>query len=149
MELELRTREGLEVRVHEGGGDDDPPTVGGLAVPYDDWTQEVYGFSERFAQGAFRRSLVEDDQRVIFNHNSDMVIGRRSAKTATLRETDRGVEYQAQPPKTSWAADLIVSIRRGDITGNSFGFYVENREDAEWEEKDGILWRTVLRARLV
>ena len=31
--------------------------------------------------------------------------------------------FEVTPPETSWAKDLIVSVKRGDLHQNSFGFY--------------------------
>lgn len=47
----------------------------------------------------------------------------------------------AVPPRTSWAADLLESMRRGDVNQMSFGFYV--RQDEWTEEPDFGLVRTL------
>jgi uncharacterized protein len=122
--------------------------IKGLGVPYGAWSDDLGGFREQFAPGAFRDSLARDDVRVLFNHRPDFVLGRRSAGTALFREDSAGVWYEADAPDAGWARDLLASIRRGDIRENSFQFWIERREDQKWEERDGIMWRTVLRARL-
>jgi len=49
-------------------------------------------------------------------------LGRVKSKTLTLEEDEKGLKYRVTPPDTTWAKDLMVSIKRGDITQNSFGF---------------------------
>jgi hypothetical protein len=54
----------------------------------------------------------------------------------TLTVDDIGLRYDIALPETTFAADLAVSLRRGDITGSSFAF--RTRED-KWstEKRDG------------
>jgi HK97 family phage prohead protease len=109
-------------------------------------------FREVIAPGAFRDSIAQDDIRVAFNHDANFIIGRTSAKTATVTETSTGLQYSAEPPDTSWARDLMTSIQRRDITGSSFQFEVAKDEDEEWDltpMRQGLLpLRTIKRAKL-
>lgn len=145
--IELRDGPALEMRVQKG--DDGYPTlISGYGIVFDQWSEDLGGFRERIMKGAFSVSIETDDIRSIFNHNSDHVLGRKSSGTLRLSEDSRGVHYEVDPPRTSWAQDLGVSIERGDIRENSFGFRCASREHQIWEEKDGILYRTVLQASL-
>lgn len=132
----------VEFRMDEEG------RIEGTGVPYSVWSEDLGGFRERFLPGALGQSVVTDDVRCIFNHDSNYVLGRKSSGTLTLREDEAGLHYSATPPETQWARDLQVSIRRGDIRENSFGFWVDGRDGEEWEERDGMYWRTVKRARI-
>ena len=145
--LEVRTggRGAGQLRAHTSS--DGGPRIGGLGIPTDQWSDDLGGFKERVASGAFRESIENDDIRAIFNHDSNFVLGRKSAGTLTLTEDQRGVVYEARAPDTTWARDLAQSIERGDIRENSFGFMVPAGGDS-WEERDGILWRTVTKAQL-
>jgi HK97 family phage prohead protease len=132
----------VEFRMDEEG------QIQGTGVPYGVWSEDLGGFRERFLPGALGQSVAADDVRCIFNHDSNYVLGRKSSGTLTLREDDNGLHYSATPPDTQWARDLQVSIRRGDIRENSFGFWVDGRDGEQWEERDGMYWRTVKRARI-
>jgi hypothetical protein len=79
-------------------------------------------FVERIAPGAFARSLAALDVRGLYNHRDDYVLGRKSAGTLRLAEDDKGLRYEIDAPDTSYARDLMESIRRGDVTGSSFSF---------------------------
>lgn len=117
---------GVEYRalnVGEVGSSDGRIT--GLAAPFDSPTMigdPSYGFRESFAPGAFTKTLAESDVVFLYNHNTDMPIARKSAGTLSLQQSERGLEYEAQPADTSYARDLAENIRAGNIQGNSFGF---------------------------
>lgn len=146
MELELRQISGLEVRA---GSDDGSVVIAGRGIPYGEWSEDLGGFRERLMPSTFRESIADDDIRALFNHNPDIVLGRKANGTLRLQEDERGVHYEVDVnPEDRDAMSAVARIQRGDITGNSFGFYIESRDDQEWEERDGMLWRTIRRARM-
>lgn len=146
MDLELRQIDGLEVRAEsEDGG----AVIAGRGIPYGEWSEDLGGFRERLLPNTFRESLADDDIRALFNHNADIVLGRKSNGTLRLSEGERGVSYEVDVNRDDAdAMSAVARIKRGDITGNSFGFWIESRDDQEWEERDGMMWRTIKRARL-
>jgi HK97 family phage prohead protease len=109
-------------------------------------------FREVIAPGAFKDSIATDDIRVAFNHDANFILGRTSAKTATVQEDGKGLKYTATPPDTTAGRDTVTSIKRGDITGSSFQFTIENDDDEDWDfeqTKKGMLpLRTIKRAKL-
>ena len=96
---------------------------------------ENLGFVERIAPGAFSNALRNSDPRALFNHNPDYVLGRKSAGTLKLKEDDKGLYIEIDPPDTTWANDIRKSIQRGDIAEMSFGFTV--KEDI-WDEGNQV-----------
>jgi len=136
MERRAWPVERLEIREVEGRR----PAIRGYAAVFGQLSLDLGGFRERIAPGAFERSVVDNDVRALWDHNSQYVLGRNRAGTLTLEEDERGLSIEAEPPATTWAADLLTSMRRGDINQMSFGFYV--RSD-EWVEEDGILVRVL------
>ena len=142
---ETRALPVAEVRVSQDA--EGRPVLEGYAVLWESWSEDLGGFRERFVRGAFSRSIEEDDVRVIWQHNPEYVFGRNTAGTAELEEDDRGLRYRVVAPDTQWARDALESIRRGDVTQNSFMFSVPQGGD-EWEIKDGMSYRTVREARL-
>ena len=121
--------------------------LGGLGIPFDVLSDDLGGFRERIAPGAFTDSIEHDDVRSLFNHSSDFVLGRKSAGTLRLSEDKRGISYEVDLPDTTWANDLAESIRRGDIRENSFAFFVGEGGDT-WVQTETGLERTVTRATL-
>lgn len=111
------------VRSELGGGDGN--TLYGYAAVYDTVTEHTNeGFAEAIAPGAFDDVLADPatDVRALFNHDMGHVLGRQSAGTLRLRSDAKGLRYEVDLPRTSFAADLKETIRRGDVTGASFGF---------------------------
>jgi HK97 family phage prohead protease len=102
-------------------------------------------FLERVAPGAFKRAIREDDVRALFNHDSNIVLGRNKAGTLKLAEDDVGLAIDIDPPDTQWARDLMVSIERGDINQMSIGFRVLKQE---WDETGEVAKRTLLEVEL-
>lgn len=132
-----------ELRVAGDGAD---RRMSGHAAVFNLDSEEMYGFTERVAPGAFTRTLREDDIRALFNHDPNYVLGRNVASTLRLSEDPTGLAFEVDPPDTQWARDLAVSIGRGDITQCSFGFMT--RKD-EWQTIGGRTIRTLMDVQLL
>lgn len=126
MRIERRYTQTGGVRV-ESRADGKSVISGYAAVFYDEndagtefrlWDDIV----ERIKPGAFDRAIREDDVRGLFNHDPNQVLGRNRAGTLRLSVDDKGLRYEIDAPDTATARELIELIRRGDITGSSFGF---------------------------
>lgn len=98
---------------------------------------EVFpGWIEEIAPGAFSRTLRENkDVKVLWNHNSDIVLGSTINRTAALREDDVGlfgsneINEEDQEAKNGYAR-----IARGDVRGCSFGFDIRGVEE-RWDDE--------------
>lgn len=140
--IERRFYSSSEIRVDE----QKEPKLVGYAAVFDSLSEEMWGFREKVAKGAFEKSIGRDDIRMLWNHDPNFVLGRNKAGTLTLREDSKGLYFEGTPPDTQWAKDLLVSIKRGDITQNSFGFVIL---DDEWDEDDdGRKVRTLRKVKL-
>ena len=97
---------------------------------------EVFpGWIEEIAPGAFARTLREGkDVKVLWNHNSDIVLGSTQNHTATLREDDIGlfgsdeINEEDQDAKNGYAR-----VSRRDVRGCSFGFDIREMEES-WDD---------------
>ena len=105
-------------------------------------------FREQIAPGAFDAAIREDDVRALFNHDPNYVLGRTTSGTLTLSQDDDGLRYEADPPDTQWARDLMVTVGRGDVNQSSFGFQVVREEWTNPENRAELPLRTILEARL-
>ena len=114
-------------------------TIVGHAAVFNSRSQDLGGFVEQIATGAFD-SVLEDDVRALFNHNQNFVLGRTVSKTLRLSVDEQGLRYEIDIPNTTVGKDLFESINRGDISQSSFGFIVG--ED-EWEKTDDGNLRTI------
>jgi HK97 family phage prohead protease len=125
----------LEVRADEGG----KKLIRGHAAVFNQKSLPIWrGFRELIRPGAFAKTIQEADIRALVNHDTSMVLGRNKAGTLTLQEDQHGLYVEIDPPDTSYARDLIVSLERGDINQFSFGFQiVKSREITENNREDG------------
>jgi len=124
----------------------DSMTLTGYAARFNE-PSEPLPFIERIAPGAFKRSLrAKNDIKLLWNHDSSMVLGSTRAGTLRLSEDELGLRVEADLPSTSFGLDAKISIQRGDVTGFSFGFTVPPNGDT-WNA-DGT-HRTLKSVRLL
>ncbi len=139
----LETRQitaNLEVREVDGG-----MLLEGYAARFNEFSEPL-PFREKIAPGAFQRSLKSrNDVKLLWNHDSSMVLGSTRAGTLRLYEDEQGLRVEADLPDTQAGRDARTLIRRGDVTGFSFGFTVPQGGDM-WNE-DGSE-RTLTSVRL-
>ena len=143
-DLERRTFGIVELRV-EDVADASVPSISGHAAVFDSLSEDLGGFRERVAPGAFAASLAEDDIRALFNHDPNLVLGRNRAGTLRLAEDDTGLAIGIDPPNTAAARDIVTMIKRGDITQMSFAFRTISDE---FQMVDGEVVRTLKAVRL-
>jgi HK97 family phage prohead protease len=127
LEIVRRTYPLLDVSVRQAK-DDEPSKISGHAAVFNKLSEPLGGFRERVRPGAFAKTIREGDARALWNHNSDLVLGRVGSKTLSLREDSKGLFFEAIPPDTTWARDMMVSLERGDVDQASFGFRAVREE---------------------
>ena len=141
-DIEQRAFPFQEVRVAREDGQ--PARIEGHAAVFDQLSDDM-GFRERVRPGAFTKTIREADVRALWNHNSDLVLGRTKNKTLSLAEDKRGLAISVTPPDTSWGRDAVISIERGDVDQMSFAF--RSIRD-EWNTEDGLLTRSLIEVSL-
>ena len=125
--LETRYIEECEIRA-DG---DEMATIVGYAARFNKMSQDLGGFTEKIAKGAFKRSLgAGDDVRALVDHKPEMIVGRRSAGTLDVIEDTRGLKVTITPPDTTVGRDLVENIRLGNINQMSFAF---RAVEEEWQ----------------
>lgn len=107
----------------------------GYAAVYNRLSLDLGGFREEILPGAFDRILSrqrgKQDVVALFNHDSNIVLGRSSSGTLELSTDDKGLRYVVTPPVSR--GDVMELIQRRDVRGSSFAFTVG---------KDGEAFRT-------
>lgn len=139
MPVELRT---VTKRASAKRNEEDSPAyVEGYGIVYEQEVELFPGFREKIAKGAFR-TAPDQEVKSYFNHNAGMVLSTtRSNPALELVEDESGVWYRSPIPPTTYGKDLEVNLERGNVTGASFSFSVD---DDTWEERsDGTLFRYI------
>lgn len=123
-------------------------TLRGYAAKFDVLSENLGGFREQIAPGAFA-DVLGDDIRALFNHDPNHVLGRSTSGTLRVSQDSTGLYYEVDLPDTQAARDLQVSIDRGDVSQSSFAFRVAPNGDTWDENEDGVIIRTITKfARL-
>jgi HK97 family phage prohead protease len=127
----------LEIR-QEGDG----MTLRGYAAVFNSPSQPL-PFIETIQRGAFKDSLKSrNDVKLLWNHDTSVVLGSTRAGTLRLMEDERGLLVEADLPMTQAGKDAAISIQRGDVTAFSFGFRIPAGGD-EWANANERLLKRV------
>jgi HK97 family phage prohead protease len=110
-------------------GDGMPKEIGGIAAVVNSVTDLGY-FEEVITPGAFDYALSgEYDIRCLFNHESELILGRTKAETCKVFvNADGNLEYTWIPDyENPTHMSVVRSIMRGDITQSSFAFTIKEQ----------------------
>lgn len=122
------------------------PLLRGYAIVFNALSEPIMFFREKVAPEFVDRTFEEAiDVRALVDHDSAKVLARLSARTLTLKKDAKGLLVEIDPPDTSYARDLIESVRRRDVTGMSFSF--RTLKDM-WDETKDPPERTLLDGRI-
>jgi uncharacterized protein len=144
MTTETRYLPATELRVVQ---DADRPRIRGYAIVFNSPSEVLSDYGFRFREIITRNAVVAPlaqgaDVRALVDHDSSKLLARTKAGTLRYEITEKGVRVEIDPPDTSYARDVMESIRRGDMDGMSFAFSVATKGD-EWDESGDIPVRTV------
>jgi hypothetical protein len=142
-DVEYRTFPVTDIEIRKD--DDAKPKLVGYAAVFNSLSEDLGGFREKIEPGAFKKTIKDADVRALWNHDSNYVLGRTKSGTLSLKEDDKGLYIEIDPPDTQWSRDLMASIKRKDVDQMSFGF---RTIIDEWEEKGKENIRTLKEVEL-
>ena len=120
-EPEVRTNS-VEFEVRAEG---DGMTFTGYASVFNSPSQDLGGFIEYVAPGAFKRSLQSRNEvKLLWNHDAGEPLASLRGGSMQLVEDDRGLKVTATLPQTSRGRDVAELLRTNVIDSMSFGFNV-------------------------
>ena len=150
MELERRYVPMVETEIAIEERAAGAPVVSGISPPFNSKSVDLGGFREVFAETAFDKVLeryAADPKAVdvlaLFNHSEDHVLARTTSGTLELSKQKKGLGYAMQFPETTFARDLMVLLRRGDVAGASFAFSIAPGGERWDQDSKGNTTRTV------
>lgn len=119
--------------------DNDDLYVEGYFAVYGDIYNVWEGATESIAPGAFSESI-SGDVRALYNHDDSLILGRTSAGTLELKDDSHGLWGRIKINRNdSDAMNAYERIKRGDVTGCSFGFNIES-EETEYRDDGTVHW---------
>nr|MBA2742358.1 HK97 family phage prohead protease [Actinomycetota bacterium] len=115
------------VAVDVGSLDTRGRTVVGYASVYNVLSEDLGGYREKIAPGAFA-DVLDSDVRALLNHDPNEVLGRTKAGTLRLFDEQRGLRFELDLPASPLGENVREAVRRGDLDGASFRFVVGQEE---------------------
>lgn len=146
IERRVKSLEAAELRVVRAA-DGKPTAIEGYAAVFEQWSEDFGWFREKIAPGAFKNALKTSDVRCLFNHDSDMILGRAKSGTLSLKEDAKGLSFRCVLPDAQDARDLATRIERGDIDGCSFQFTTQKDSWVYATKENELDERTILEIR--
>lgn len=133
MEQRVMRMRDATVRERDGGR-----YLEGYFAVFGETYQVCAGWVETISPGAFARYLATgQDVKVLWNHDTNVVLGSTANGTASLREDETGLFGSVLiNDKDQDAVNAHARVERGDVDGCSFGFEIARQE--EWWDDDGV-----------
>ena len=121
-----------------------PVQLRGHAAVFDRSSEDLGGFVERIAPGAFRDILRQQTPVALLNnHDWNTILASTKSATLTLAEDPTGLAVRASlDPGDRDVQRVLPKMRRGDLSGMSFRF--KSKRDAWTRDHQGGVLRTVL-----
>lgn len=140
----------VELRASTGEGK--LPIIGGYAAKFGTRSEDMgWGDTKFFEviEAGFFDNVLGDDVRGLFNHDASKILGRTSAKTCRVAQDGTGLAYEIDAAEEqSYTRDLIISLKRKDVTQSSFAFKIK-REGQRWVEEGDTITRYLLKGGAV
>ena len=112
----------IDLEVRETG---DGMTFEGYAAVFNSESEDLGGFREFIAPGAFKRSLQSRNEvKLLWNHDAGEPLASVRGGTLKLTEDARGLKVEARLANTSRGRDVAELIRSKTVDSMSFGFSV-------------------------
>lgn len=121
----------------------DSRLVEGYALLFNTESRDLGGFTEIIEPNSLDGVIERSDVFCVLNHQNERGILARSKKgsgSLILEVDETGLKYLFEAPNTALGDELLEYLKRGDITGSSFAFIVN--ED-KWENNNGKYLRRI------
>jgi HK97 family phage prohead protease len=122
---------------------EDSNTIEGYAAVFNSDSDDLGGFVERIAPGAFD-DVMDDDTYALLNHNIDKILGRNK-RNMKLTQDSKGLKYRVELPDTATANEARTLIKSKIIDKSSFAFRVKEQKWEYSEDRSKPHKRTILK----
>ncbi len=127
----------------------DKQVIGGYAAKFNRMSQNLGGFKEQIAPGAFNRSASQGwpDVQARYNHEDSAILGTVGGNSLRLHVDSEGLVYEVDMLDDFLSQRIYKLVERGDVRQSSFAFIAD--ED-DWAADDtGFPMRTLNQVRLI
>lgn len=149
--IERRFNPGL-VEFRAAAAEGQAPIIAGHAARFGKRSEDMGWGDTHFyevIEPGFFDNVLADDVRCLFNHDSNLLLGRTAAKTCRIAQDSSGLAYDCDAEEQqSYTRDLILSLKRKDVTQSSFAFRI-TREGQRWVEEGDTITRYLLKGGCV
>lgn len=116
-------------------------------IIYDPWYGE---YREVIASGAGAKTITpQNNIRMLNQHDTKQPLGTTKYRTLSLIELPAHVEMECLLPPTEAGRSFYEQVKRGDIDGMSFGFYVTEQRWTYSEDETVLPLREILEYELI
>jgi HK97 family phage prohead protease len=133
-DVERRFLARTEVRAAQKDG---KPVIEGLGAVFNEYAD--LGYFVEIIEPGFFDNVLENDVRGLFNHDINMLLGRTSAKTMRVEQTDAGLIYSIDVNDADpQAMSVYAKCQRGDVSQSSFSWITKST--SRGDDIDGDEW---------
>ena len=126
----------------------DSRNVEGYGIVFNRKSQDLGGFKEVIKPEAVDGVIEKSDILCLLNHSRERGVLARSTNgkgTLKIDVDQKGVRYAFEAPKFPLGDEVLEGVKRKDIKGSSFAFWVAEGGDAWDKQPDGSYLRTINR----
>lgn len=130
--------------------DDSTDYITGRGIVYNTETEIMPGVFEVIRPGAFSQSLNKFNEiKCFINHDSSQILSTtKSSPSLELTDNEESLDFRSPIPPTTYGKDLTINVKRGNISGASFSFMINDGGDKYTIDEDGIFHREIISAEI-
>lgn len=135
----------VPVEYRESGAGANYKTIAGYAAVFGKMSEDLGGFREVIAPGAFARALERGDTiKLLYDHDSAAVLASTDNGSLEVREDEVGLHVWARVDMADPDVQRVAAkLRSGVVDQMSFAFTMGEDSDEEWNYTGGVPVRTI------
>lgn len=143
-ELE-RSHSPVPVEYRDSGLGSNYKTISGYAAVFGKMSEDLGGFREIIAPGAFSRALERGDTiKLLYDHDSAAVLASSDNGSLEIREDEVGLHVWARVDMDDPDVQRVAAkLRSGIVDQMSFAFTMGDDAEDDWEYTSGLPVRTI------
>lgn len=140
-----RSHSPVPVEYRDSGAGAQYKTITGYAAVWNKMSEDLGGFREILAPGAFTRALERGNTiKLLYDHDSAAVLASTQNGTLELREDEVGLHIWARVDMSDPDVQRVAAkLRSGIVDQMSFAFSMDEDSEESWDYNGGIPIRTI------